>query len=345
MTAIEAFCKQLKNRYTPKKTSYTEPVSCWSEPDRFNDEIIKAFVIILRTKGCLWSAKSGCTMCGYFNDSSLKTISDEHLIQQYKNAMKKYNNEPVVKIFNSGSFFDRDEVSPVVRDTIFDDLTNKTQKIAVESRPEFIKQSTLEEIQDFFTDTLLEVGIGLETADNTIRRESVNKGFSFQDYKLSTDLLHSYNHLIKTYVLLKPPFLTEKESIDDCVHTIKKVKDITDTISLNPTNIQKYTLVEYLWRHKQYRTPWLWSIIDVITKASAFTDKRIQCDIVAGGKIRGPHNCFTCDKTVLQAIQSFSLTQDISSFDDITCNCKNNWSDQLEIEPLSFGSIIDIPTL
>lgn len=344
MTAIETFCKELKNKYTPKKISHKEPVSCWSEPDRFNDQIIKAFVIILRTRGCSWSASSGCTMCGYFNDSSLKEISDEDLIAQYHSAMKKYNDEPVVKIFNSGSFFDEDEVSTTVRDTIFKDLSSKTQKIAVESRPEYITKSSLNAVSDFFSETLLEIGIGLETADDAIRNESINKGFTFADYKQSAKLLHSYHHLIKTYVLQKPPFLTEKDSIDDCVSTIKKVKDITDTISINPTNIQKFTLVEYLWRRKQYRPPWLWSVIDVITKASAITSKRLQCDIVAGGKMRGPHNCFTCDKKELHAIQSFSLSQDVHLFDEVSCDCRDNWLDQLEIEPLSFGSIIDIPT-
>jgi archaeosine synthase beta-subunit len=344
MTALETFCKQLKQGYTPKKYSYSKPVSAWSEPDRFNDAIIKAFVIILRTKGCSWSAESGCTMCGYFNDSALSMVSDKELIDQYQHAMKNYNQEPVVKIFTSGSFFDVDEISKQVRAHIFQDLSNKVEKIAVESRPEYVTPQVLDDTKELLHDALLEVGIGLETANDKIRKEAVNKGFLFEDYKKASMHLKTYNHLIKTYVLVKPPFLTEPEAIDDAVNTIDAIKDITDTVSINPTNIQKNTLVEYLWRRKQYRPPWLWSVIDIIQKASALSSKRLQCDISGGGKFRGPHNCFKCDTSVLKAINAFSLHQDPLIFNKITCDCKKNWQDQLDLEPLSFGSLIDMPT-
>ena len=55
--------------------------------------------------------------------------------------------------------------------------------------------------------------------------------------------------------------------------------------------------MEYLWRRKQYRPPWLWSIIDILRHGKKILeDMRIQCDIVGGGNIRGPHNCNNCNK-------------------------------------------------
>jgi len=55
----------------------------------------------------------------------------------------------------------------------------------------------------------------------------------------------------------------------------------------------------------------------------------------------GAHNCSSCDKNILDAIAQFSLSQDSSVFDDLTCLCKQEWLDQLDIEPFSFGSLID----
>ena len=69
MNELAKLCKTLKKDFTPKIQDSTRPVRCWSEKDVFKGEIVDAFVIIFRTRGCSWALKSGCSMCGYFNDS------------------------------------------------------------------------------------------------------------------------------------------------------------------------------------------------------------------------------------------------------------------------------------
>jgi radical SAM enzyme (TIGR01210 family) len=147
---------------------------------------------------------------------------------------------------------------------------------------------------------------------------------------------------LKTYVLVKPPFLTEKKSIEDCINTVEKIQTITDTISFNPTNVQRNTLVDYLWYRKQYRPAWLWSIVEILKQSKKTTkDVGIKCDIAGGGSIRGAHNCKTCDHQFLTAIAEFSLYQNIKVFNNLKCECFDKWQDILNIEDLSFGSIID----
>jgi radical SAM enzyme (TIGR01210 family) len=127
----------------------------------------------------------------------------------------------------------------------------------------------------------------------------------------------------------------------DTIQTVKDIAQYTNTISLNPTNVQRNTLVEYLWRRHQYRPPWLWSIVEILQQGKKYTKVRLQCDIAGGGNIRGPHNCMTCDQNILHAISEFSLSQKKTIFDDLTCDCKEKWRDQLDCEQLSFGSHID----
>ena len=43
-------------------------------------------------------------------------------------------------------------------------------------------------------------------------------------------------------------------------------------------------------------------------------DALIKCNIAWGGSIRGAHNCKDCDRKYLQAIEDFSLNQDIKVF-------------------------------
>ena len=343
MNELANFCKSLKKDFTPKYKDATKPVSFWSEKDVLDGKIVDAFVIIFRTKGCSWALKSGCSMCGYFNDSLWDNVTDEDLLKQFDTAMNNYSNQKFVKIFTSGSFLDDAEISEKVRREILNRLIDKAEKVSVESRPEFIIDERLSDVKEIFNSKTFEIGIGLESASDFVRKYCLNKGFLFEDYKKAAKILKKYDFKLKTYVLIKPPFLTEKESIEDAIKTVEKIKNITDSISFNPTNIQKNTLVNYLWQRKQYRPPWLFSIVEILKESKKIaSDILIKCDISGGGSIRGAHNCKNCDKNYLNAITDFSLNQDVKIFQGLDCACKEKWLDLLDIEELSFGSIIDI---
>lgn len=53
-----------------------------------NGEKVDAFVIILRTTGCWWAHKKGCTMCGYNTVSA--PVTEEDLRVQLAKALEKY---------------------------------------------------------------------------------------------------------------------------------------------------------------------------------------------------------------------------------------------------------------
>jgi len=326
MNELAQFCKHLKKDFSPKIKDPKKPVSSWSEKDVLNDKIVDAFVIILRTKGCSWALESGCTMCGYFNDSLWENVSDDDLMIQFEKAMKNYNGQKFVKIFTSGSFLDDKEIKPKVRKDILSKLAETADKISVESRPEYITDEKLSEI-----------------ANDFVREYCLNKGFTFERYEKAAKILKKHKVGLKTYVLIKPPFLTEKESINDAINTVDKIKDLTNTVSFNPTNVQRNTLVSYLWNRQQYRPAWLFSVVEILKQSKKIAKNvRIKCDIVGGGSVRGAHNCGKCDQIFLSAISKFSLSQDVSSLEKLDCSCKEKWLDQLDIEDLSFGSIVDI---
>ena len=343
MNELAKFCRELKKDFKPKIQDPKKPVRCWSEKDLLDGNVVDAFVIIFRTRGCSWALSSGCTMCGYFNDSLWDEITDEDLLLQFDTVLDSHSGEKFVKIFTSGSFLDDKEVSPNVRNTIFKKLLETADKVSVESRSEYVTKEKLREIKKIFGEKTFEVGIGLETANDLIRERCLNKGLTFEDYKIAAENLKKFDFKLKTYVLIKPPFLSEKKSIDDAIETVEKIKDLTDTISFNPTNVQRNTLVDYLWKRKQYRPSWLFSVVKVLKEAKKIAPNLyIKCDVAGGGGIRGAHNCRSCDKNYLNAITNFTLSQDISAFDNLNCECREKWLDQLEIEDMSFGSIIDI---
>jgi len=342
MNELSKYCRNLKKDFTPKIRDPTKPVRYWSEKDVLDNKIVDAYVIIFRTRGCSWALKSGCSMCGYFNDSMWENISDNDLLKQLDAALQGYNGEKFVKIFTSGSFLDDKEIPQNIQKKILGKLFETADKVSVESRPEYVTDKKLSEIKKIAGTKIFEVGIGLETANDFVREHSINKGFSFNDYKKAAEALKKHKFKCKTYVLIKPPFLTEKESIEDCIKTVESIKQYADTISFNPTNVQRNTVVEYLWKRRQFRPAWLWSIIEILKQSKQITDARVKCDIAGGGNIRGAHNCKACNRKILDAIADFSLSQDAKAFNNLNCECKQNWLDQIDIEDIGFGSLLDM---
>jgi len=309
-----------------------KPVSVWIEKERLGDDIVNCLTVILRSRGCRWRK---CLMCGYKRDTSPNVTLDD-LKNQLEYALSAYRNFEIVKIFTSGSFFDPEEIPDEFRRFVYEKLSGRIRKLIVESRPEFISENVASELSSL--DFQVEVGIGLETADDFIRTHCVNKGFKFDDFRRVAKILQEYGIRVRAYLLLKPPFLSEGEAIRDVRRSIEAVRGLADIVSVNPTNVQAGTYVEKLWRLGLYRPPWLWSAVEAVRDS----DIDVICDPVAYGKERGPHNCGRCDKEVARALRNFSLNQDSSVFDRLNCRCLRLWEKVVELEDYSRYPLISV---
>lgn len=316
-----------------------KPVGIWLEDDLLDWKPVKALTIVLRTTGCCWAKTGGCAMCGYAYDASPSEVSVGELMAQLQIGMEQLSSEvKVAKLFTSGSFLNPEEVPLVARNQILATLGKKVEKIIIESRPEFVKSRIVMECGNLVK--RLEIAIGLETSSDVIRNEHINKGFAFDDFIRAAKIAHESGSTVKAYLLLKPPFLSERAAIEDMINSIKDASLHADTISINLCNVQRGTLVYELFANKSYRPPWLWSAVEVLRKGREILakEKVIMCDPVAAGVKRGPHNCGKCDSAVASSIRKFSLSQDPAVFSDLYCDCLETWKKVLELEDYTFGS-------
>jgi hypothetical protein len=191
--------------------------------------------------------------------------------------------------------------------------------------------------------TKLEFGIGLESANKVVARYSVNKEFFLEDFVRAAQVAQENGASLKCYTMVKPPFLTEEEAIRDCIETARLAGPYSSTVSFNPMNVQKNTLVESLWKRGQYRTPWLWSVVEALVRGKeACPGTIMKSDPVAGGKNRGAHNCGKCDEHVMKAIAAFNVSQDHRVFGELSCACRAAWKDQLATEAYFQGAFPDL---
>ena len=307
--------------------------ACWKEKDMVSGKISDAMVVIMRTSGCCWAKAGGCTMCGY-RQASLNVVTEDDLNKQVDEALSKYKGEPFVKIYTSGSFLDEKEIPRAIRERMMKEFSG-CERILFESRPEFVKKEVLATLPKTVT-----IALGLESSDPDILEVSINKGFTPEDSRRAGMMIKEAGLTVRTYLILKPPFLTESAAIEDAVRSAKFADEFSDEISINPLNVQRGTLAERLWRAGELRPPWIWSLAEVLKRLSGGVDARLISSPSGGGTSRGIHNCGKCDRELLDAVERFSLSQDANAL-NIKCDCVKDWQTYMESERI-LGTAADL---
>lgn len=318
-----------------RRSDPTSPAAAWKEKENLDGKIVDAGVVILRTTGCSHFHRGGCSMCGY-NIESRGDIGPDDITRQFNTATKQLGRVDFLKVYTSGSFLDMTEIGVETRRLILSHCSESGTRLLFESRPEFVTDNVLKDVTEIHDD--IEIALGLESSNDQILRYSINKGFTFADYQMAAQTARANGADVRTYVLLKPPFISEAEAIADSKATVRAAAETSKTISLNPVNIQRGTLVEKLWTGWAYRAPWLWSVLDVI-KSSHGLSKRLICDPTGGGKERGAHNCGKCDGVILDSLKAYSISQDPGKLGWPECDCMDTWKSILDLEDYAIGSV------
>jgi radical SAM enzyme (TIGR01210 family) len=305
-----------------------KPLASWRGKERYGGELLECLTVIFKSAGCTWSK---CRMCSYrherYDVQSCETLCN-HLQAQLAWVQAEYRPEEyqMVKIFTSGSFFDPAEVPLAFLDDVATAFRGKL--VIAETRPEFIDTDRIcrfiEKLDNGTWKKPLYCAVGLETSSDPIREKCINKGFSYADFTAAATRAKAAGAGIKAYLLFKPLFLTEKESVDDMKQSIRDVSGYADMISMNPCTVQRRTELEYYWKRGAYRPPYLWSILSLLKDAPV----HITCDPLGGGQKRGPHNCGTCDYDLVKGIRDYSLSADrelINALLETPCACRTEW--------------------
>jgi radical SAM enzyme (TIGR01210 family) len=306
-----------------------EPTRVWLDEDNTPTGVYDSLTIILNTGGCRWARAGGCTMCGYVAESvEGGSVSHEALLEQIEVCLdheREHADEPAgqIKIYTSGSFLDEREVPAKTRRAVAEEFADR-ERLVVESLPDFVDSEKLAEFTDRGLET--DVAIGLETATDRVRADCVNKYFAFEEFEAAAEAARDAGAGVKAYLLLKPPFLSESEAIEDMTRSVRRCLAVegVHTVSMNPTNVQRHTMVETLYHEGGYRPPWLWSVVEVL-RETADTDGIVVSDPVGHGSERGPHNCGECDDRVQRAIKDFDLRQEPDVFEQVSCDCERTW--------------------
>jgi archaeosine synthase beta-subunit len=339
-TLTRSIFEARKRFHADREADPTRYVKLWKEDDVAEWGPARALTLILRTRGCTWDYQASCTMCGYFVDVLPKKLTSEDLVAQWARAEPEHAGEELLKVYTGGNFLDPHEVFPPALHEILRRAAPRFRKITVETRPEYIRPDVVRPLVEILEPhgSKLELAIGLESSSDVVCDEAINKGYGFEAFARGAGVAHECGARVKAYLLLKPPFLTEEEAVEDMVTSVRDAAPHSDVVSVNPTNVQSFTLVDRMYRRREYRPPWLWSILEVLARAKPLAGTRIlKSDPVGGGSKRGAHNCGRCDERILPLLERYNATQDLAFVEAaqaVECVCKREYRAVRELEGL-----------
>ncbi len=352
---ITQLVKKLRTMKKGKITQWDKPAEWHMKYSNLHGESVLCLTVTLSPTGCEWARNGGCTMCGEFEGAyKRKDLLDNpkfHISQfvaaitdkEVISSMKK-EGKPIswIRINQEGNFTNPKETNPEAQEKILRLATQikGVKKITIESRPQYLPEKTIAFLSNISKSTgvEIEVGMGLEAEDDIVRNVCINKNGTKEQFVRTLNLMKKYDVLSLAYILLKPPFLTEKEAIDEAIRTAHFAAEIGfSRISFEPMSIHCYTLTDLLKEANQYKAPWLWSVVEV---ARACKDISHIFGIGGVGYYPVPseyaHNYCTsednCNFRIVEAIKVYNRSRDVSCFEGLDCLCKEKWREDCEIE-------------
>jgi radical SAM enzyme (TIGR01210 family) len=318
--------------------------------DYFRGASVKRAVVFLLSNGCEWALRSanGCTMCGHIAKQARtdRPFPPDYFVEQFvrAHASLDFSDVPVLNIYNNGSFFNDNEIPAEARRTILATVSRNpaVKKLLVECRPEFVSEAAIAKAKAILRGKELEVAIGLETEDDYRRTVCINKGFTLAEFMRATRIISAHGVDLKTYVLVKPPFYSEMEAIEDAVGTIRTAFSLgASRVSLEGMTRQRYTLIDYLAQQGRYSLPWLWTLVEIVRRTAHLGQVAVSTFRFYPSPESVPGNCHLCNERVLAAIVRYNETLDVHALDGLDCECRAEWNHVCATEPCGMETLRD----
>jgi radical SAM enzyme (TIGR01210 family) len=296
-------------------------------------------MVILRAPGCRYQQRTGgCTNCGFDHLTSVEDhVTTEQYRAQLEAALRAQGDalETIAQLdlYNSGSFFEDSEVSPLARTALLAlacERMPSLKRIVVESRPELISEERLDDCLSVLGPSVqLEVAIGLESIDETIREQKIKKGFSLAAFERACRRLASRSVGVLAYLLLKPIDTSEREAIADVIASGRYLSQLATTlrvplrVALEPTFVVEGTPLHQAFLRGHYRPPSLWSVVAVVKALAPLLP--LEAGLSAEGlpTDQRPAGCPCCTTQLREALAAFNRTQKLAALERLSCRCQS----------------------
>ncbi len=297
--------------------------------------------VVFYTQACRYSKCEGCNLP---SKMSINHVNFKDTMKQvdvlFHNILEETQKKSLQKIIisNNGSILDEATFSTTTLIYLISKINMECPQVKVvtlETRPEYVEIEELEVLSRVLHEgansTSLELAIGFESFDETIRNEKFKKGLSLDAVEqIATDISAINQRIsqrygekqspikLKTYFMLKPVVeMTNEEALLDIKNGIDFLHGLSNkfgfkiNMHLNPTYVAKGTLLEKHFNENKYTPPTMQQTVEAVLQGenkniSIFVGLNDEGLAVEGGSfIRNDE-----DYKIASKLEIFNITQD-----------------------------------
>jgi radical SAM enzyme (TIGR01210 family) len=264
--------------------------------------------IFLTNKECSFK----CLMCDLWKNTLDGATKPGDIVKQIDYALDRLPPATVIKLYNSGNFFDTKAI-PVADYPAIMERLQSFNKVIVENHPKLCDEACVE-----FSRKLpgkFEIAMGLETIHPDVLPK-LNKQITPEDFKRAAGFLRENEIGVRAFVLLNPPYLTDKkENIDWVLRTLQfAFESGAGCCTIIPTRSGN-GIMETLFRQGDYSTPSLDIFEEVFEKSLALKKGLVFADTWDIGFLS---DCAACFDSRKNRLEEMSLRQRI--LQPVICN-------------------------
>ena len=286
------------------------PYGYFNEPERLSDGRVEVVTTILLTnKECPYR----CLMCDLWKHTTHETVPVGAITSQIEYALSRLPSTKHIKLYNSGSFFDRSAI-PLEDYKSIASLLSAYESVVVESHTAFIGNDTL--LFNDLTLPRLEVAIGLETVHPEVLPR-LNKRMTPADFGHAVDFLTKEGIDSRAFILLRPPFMSEVEGIEWAKRSMDfAFKAGVSTCVIIPVRAGNGSM-DLLAREDYFSEPGLNALEEVLSYGIGLNAGRVFADLWDLDRFSA---CKHCVNQRRKRLQQMNLQQLI--LPEIRCSCK-----------------------
>ena len=304
-------------RVRPAKNAVAadRPYAFCIEPERAADgQTVDVATVFLSNRECPFR----CLMCDLWKNTTDDPVPSGAIPTQIDYALNRLPPARHIKLYNSGNFFDgkaipRSDFPAIAR------RVHRFDHVIVENHPRLCNRECVR-FRDLLERSSLEIALGLETAHPEVLA-ALNKQMTLDDYARSVEFLRNEQIAIRSFVLLKPPFLSEEEGVDWALRSIEYALSLGVGCCAVIPSRSGNGIMEQLQVENRFAPPTLGSLERVMEHGLRLAEGRGRV-FVDLWDIQRFATCARCVEARRERLHRMNLSQ--HGLPPIACSCREN---------------------
>lgn len=263
-------------------------------------EVVPVATVFLTNRECPWR----CVMCDLWRNTLAEETPAGAIPTQIEYALERLPAARQIKLYNSGSFFDRKAI-PVEDHAAIASRVAGFDRVIVECHPALVGADCLA-----FRDRLngrLEVAMGLETVHPEILSK-LNKRMTVDQFAAAAKRLKENDVDLRVFILVKPPFMAEGEALEWAARSLDFAFDCGATAAtLIPTRGGNGAMEE-LAASGEFAPPRLATVESAAAYGISLGRGRVLVDL---WDLRRSVECESCRERRVERLHAMNLRQAI----------------------------------